>query len=153
MSQCPGRMGKNFYSGKPLPRAAWVHPPPIHLLQQPQLLGDLPINHNALAGSHRGGLRMKFQSVVGPQTDVQETWRRGPEEHVCMWGGVWMCRHLPTFPEWIPAPTHCQQHCLLWLFPSKGPSPGYSVPESIHPYPQVSVPHTPLTAHRPAPSS
>lgn len=57
---------------------------------------------------------MKFQSVVGPQTDVQETWRRGPEEHVCMCveGRGWVCRHLPTFPEWIPAP-----HSLSTLSP------------------------------------
>lgn len=144
MSQCPGRMGKNFHSGKPLPRAAYVHPPPVHPLRQQQFSEDLPINRHTLAGGHGGGLRIKFQSGVGPQTDVQETWRRGPEEHVCVWGGV-LCRHLSTSPEWIPAPTHCQ-HCLL---SSKGPFPGYSTPESMHPFPQVSFPLTHSSQARP----
>lgn len=105
MSQCWGRMGKNFHSGKPLPRAAYVHPPPIHPLQQQQSSGDLPINHHTLAGSHGGGLRTKFQSVVGPQTDVQETWRRGPEEHVCVCvGGCGCCADtcLPPLSGSLP---------------------------------------------------
>lgn len=102
MSQCPGGMGKNFHSGKPLPRAAYVHPPPVHPLRQQQFSGDLPINRHTLAGSNGGGLRIKFQSVVGPQTDVQETWRRGPEEHVCVWGECCADTCLPPLSGSLP---------------------------------------------------